>query len=134
MESGINGGKAFQVEIVSKQKCVIGQLDIKDSRYHSDCLDLPKLLFKLLGHGWIDSSLAEKEIAGRLWIPCLRKEEIEQLFRSAPLAKIREDIWKAIRYWDDVRIVQPDSGSLPFPEGEVFFETDEWRLSEIDFK
>lgn len=75
--------------------------------------------------------MAEKEKAGRLWLPCLKKEEIEQLFRSDPLAKIKDEIWRKITYWDDVQLVPPDSESLPHPEGEVFFEADEWLLMEI---
>lgn len=127
-ESGPRDGQLYQVEFKKEVNCLIGQLGNADSKNHPDCQKLPKLLFKLLGQGWIDGSLAGKEESGRLWIPCLRKEEVELLFHSEPLAIIKDRVWDEISYWNDVRIVSLDAASLPYPQGEIFIEADEWNL------
>lgn len=127
-ESGLRDGQLYQVEFKKEVNCLIGQLGNVDSKNHPDCQKLPKLLFKLLGQGWIDASLAEKEESGRLGIPCLRKEEVELLFHSESLALIRDQVWDEISYWTDVRIVSPDAALLPYPHGEIFIEAEEWNL------
>lgn len=125
-------GRVFKVEIPQSTRCLIGQLELEDSKYHPECRSLPDLIFRLLGQDWLDGSLKSKQAAGRLWMPCLAKAEVEGLFHEEPLSRHRQDVWEAIRYWQDVRTFAPDSPMLPFPKGEVFFEADEWRLVGID--
>ena len=78
-ESGHDQGSVFRVGLEGRYKLcqVIG---INDSKYHPDCKNLRKLLFKLFGQEWIDGKLADKEGFGKLWIPCLTKKEIYSIF------------------------------------------------------
>lgn len=94
----------------------------KDSKEHPEYKSLPKLLLKCLGQAWIDSSLSEKQDAGRLWIPCLAAVEVEHLFESVPILKgIKNQAWKAIEYWDKVIKVE-STEKIPDVSGELFFE------------
>ncbi len=106
---------------------MVAQIPVKDSRYHEECRVLPRLLLRLLGQEWLDAQLLEKEAAGRLWMPVLTTEEVDILFQQDPLARIRGQVQRAIRYWDDAQFV-PIGGPVPFPEGELFFVADEWYL------
>ena len=86
-------------------------------------------MLKKLGQKWIDRDLDLKTDAGRLWMPCLRKEEVDALFDEADvLKKIRREIYDAITYWDDVLLVRPGE-PLSDQKGEIFFEAfDGYRL------
>ena len=44
-------------------------------------------MLKKLGQKWIDRDLDLKTDAGRLWMPCLRKEEVDALFDEADVLK-----------------------------------------------
>ena len=47
---------------------------------------------------------------------------MDAIFQSSKkLAAIREELFEAICYWDDVHIVD-DLNNLPGDEGEIFFE------------
>ena len=127
-ESGPKAGRLYRVEFPNGARPLIGQLSARDSKLHPDRDILPRLLVERLPDGWIDGSMEKKANAGRLWMPCLRGEEVERLFCSSPLSDCREEIWKSITYWEEVKIVPAHSDSWPYPEGEVFFEADEWIL------
>ena len=125
LESGPKGGQAYRVEL--REASRIAQVDVRDSRDHNDCKSLTRLLTQLLGQPWLDGVMSVKQDAGRLFIPCLTKAEIDDLFSASPLANARADMWFAIRYWEDVRLVQAFE-PWPFENGEVFFTADQWRL------
>jgi len=94
----------------------------EDSRYHPDCRKLKEALLRKLGQSWIDGDLAQKTAIGRLWMPCLRKDEVDSLFESVEtLQHIRDEIFGGITYWNDVVLLK-ESDSLPDETGEVFFE------------
>jgi hypothetical protein len=94
----------------------------EDSKYHSDCRKLREILLNKLGQSWIDGTLAQKKAIGRLWMPCLRKEEVDSLFESVEtLHQIRDEIFSGITYWNDIVLLK-ESDSLPDERGEVFFE------------
>ncbi|NTV13136.1 MAG: hypothetical protein HGA96_04275 [Desulfobulbaceae bacterium] len=115
--------RTYQVEFSGGYK--LCQLAIhEDSKCHPDCKDLPELLFGQLGQEWIDADLLSKTEIGRLWIPCLDKNEVESIFaESARLASIRNQVFAAITYWDDILLI--DDVAVPCAlnnTGEVFFE------------
>lgn len=130
---GAPKGQVYRVEIKStgSKICQIRQVD---ARFHRDVELLPKLmagaLKALLRSEWINRPLVEKHSVAGLWAPCLLKEEVEGLFASAELAPHRQKVWDAIEFWTDVRLVLP-SETLPFPEGEVFFQADEYYLHSV---
>jgi hypothetical protein len=75
-----------------------------------------------LGQNWIDAKLSKKEALGRLWIPCLTKNEMNYLFgTNEMLREIKDDVYNAITYWNDVVLIK-NGMDLPDPEGEMFFE------------
>ena len=81
-----------------------------DSKEHPECKTLPKLLAKLLGQPWMMAPLAEKTAAGRIWMPCLMKAEVESFFESVEaLHQIRNEMWEAVNYWKCVvKLAAPD--------------------------
>ena len=66
--------------------------------------------------------MEEKTAAGRLWMPCLTRSEVSQLFADVTeLRLIRDELASSIRYWNDVQLLDPADPKLD-PEGEIFFE------------
>lgn len=120
-ESGRKDSEVFLVEFTGRFR--LAQVaGYEDSKKHPDCRNLRDRIQKILGQAWIDASMAEKEKAGRLWMPCLRKEEVELLFAEVEVLKrSRDEIFNAITYWDDVVLVNKGEG-LPDSIGELFFE------------
>lgn len=125
VKSGPAGGQVFRVDMQGPAN--VAQVCVSDSRDHRECKSLSRILKELLGQNWIDADLHVKQDAGRLYIPGLSKAEIDQLFAAGVLSQLRQRVWEAIRYWDDVRIVGPNE-SWPSPDGEVFFVADQWAL------
>lgn len=125
-ESAQNKGKVFTVE--PKGHAVLAQIPQKDAKFHPDCTDVKRKLANLMMRkGWIDLPMEEKRIIAPLWAPCLLKEEVEELFNIEPLKSIRDEMWDSITFWNSVKIFK-FGDKLPYEEGEVFFEADEWLL------
>lgn len=116
---GAGNGIVYEVELIGD--FLIAQTKIEDARYHPDCISLPKLILEKLGQSWIDSSLEEKKEIGQLWIPCLKKQEIDTLFQSPLISHLMPSIWEAITYWDGASNFD-DLYKLSQHSGEIFFE------------
>jgi hypothetical protein len=73
------------------------------------------------------------EASGGVLIPCLKKDEIERLFnQSAKLRLIKDEIFAAIQYWNDVSIIHKE-GDISDKKGELFFEPiDGYTLCGVD--
>lgn len=128
---------AYRVSLLGNYKLcqLIGNKDFKnneDSKYHKDCSKIRGLLFSKLGQPWFDSDLYVKSDIGRLWMPCLRKDEVDTLFEKTDvLRRIRQEIYDAITYWDDVVLIRKGE-PIPDKKGEIFFEAvDGYLLSPI---
>ena len=108
----------------------------KDSKFHPDCKPskdhperkpLKKTLLELLGVStndstWREASLVDKTEIGRLWIPGLTKNQVEDLFQNVTqLQEIRDSIFGKVTYWNDVQLLTEEAEIDQ--EGEVFFET-----------
>lgn len=120
-ELGPEDGTIYRVELKGKYKLCQVQ-GYEDSRYHPDCKKLRRLLFKTFGQHWIGGKLKDKEEFGKLWIPCLTGDEMNHLFGSnEKLRKIRDGVYNAITYWNDVELIK-NNMPLPDPIGELFFE------------
>ena len=126
VRSGPSGGYAFRVDI--RGAAIVAQVSLADSRDHHECRSLCRMLKKLLGQNWIDADLHVKQEAGPLYIPCLSKAEIEELFSGGALSRAREEVWNAIHYWENVHLVGPKE-AWPQPDGEVFFVADQGSLT-----
>jgi hypothetical protein len=111
----------YQIDITSEIK--VGQLNgYRDSRDHPEAVAIPILLYERLGTDWIGSPMEDKEAAGRLWLPCLSKAEVDRLFADVnALRLIRDEVMSSVRYWNDVQLLDPSNLRLD-PEGEIFFE------------
>jgi hypothetical protein len=100
----------------------------KDSKYHPECHSLNKALQKKLGMSgrnanWVNKSLADKTTIGRLWMPGLSKEQVEELFTDViQLSEIKSEIYEMIKYWDNVMLIRQEN--ICDPQGELFFESD----------
>lgn len=130
---GVKKGQAYRVEIKSAAPKIC-QIRLPDAREHRDIEHLPRLLTraltKLMRSEWINRPLAEKLNVASLWAPCLSSEEVDALFATPELAPHRQTVWDSITFWNDVRLVLPDE-KLPFHEGEVFFQADEYHLHSL---
>ncbi len=122
--SGPQGGKVWRVSFPGRfTLCQVR--GFRDSKDHPECKSLPKLLLKELGKTWTGLPLSQKRPAGQLWIPCLSKLEVDQLFGELPeLQRIRERIVEAIDYWNQAVLIE-DPVELPDAEGEVFFTAED---------
>lgn len=116
-----NGGTVYTVGFKGKYNlCQVK--GYWDSKKHPDCKKLRNLLFDIFGQDWIDSDIKVKEDFGKLWIPCLTKNDMNKLFGSnEKLREIRDEIYNAITYWNDVVLIK-NGENLPDPEGEIVFE------------
>ena len=122
LECGSGDGMVFQVELQGKfNLCQVSKY--VDSKKHPDCKELRQLLFrKLLHPNWADETMEEKEEVGRIFLPCLTKDEMELLFRDVKeLREIRDQLYDAITYWDDVAILSKET-EISDDQGEIFFE------------
>ena len=124
LKTGPAGGHACRLELSGD--FVIAQIHVKESKKHTECESLRKLLFGLLGQSWLEAPLKARQHAGRLFIPCLKAAEVEHIFSRRPLAAIRDQMWEAIHYWDEADLIEGTDSRL-HPTGEVFFEADTWR-------
>ena len=125
------GGTAYAVELKGSYK--LCQLrGIEDSRYHFDCKKLKKRLLTLLKEetkkDWISLPLKEKKEIGNLWIPCLTKKDIEELFNNNKiLNQIKNKIFDAIEYWNHVVLIKDDPSDID-SKGELFFQANDGYL------
>ncbi len=131
-KSGAKGGTVFRVEFQGEFK-LCQTKDLEDSKFHAECDSLKKLLFKLLKTDWLNEKLEEKVKLGRLWMPCVTKDEMNYLFGSVEqLRKVRDEAFNSIRYWDEVVLVAKNA-TLPYGFAELFFEAKEgYYLRQID--
>ena len=119
--SGPKGGTVYRVKFKGKYR--LCQLEgYSDSKDHQECKLLRKLLFDLFGQEWIDGKLTYKQEFGKLWIPCLSKDDMNHLFgANEKLRELRDEIYNSINYWDDVVLIK-DGKPIPDEKGELFFE------------
>jgi hypothetical protein len=124
VKQGPENGRIYRLEFVGEYKMC--QLKgYANSKKHPECISLPIFLYEKLGDEWINRSLAQKSEAGRLWLPCLSKVEVDSLFgKIAVLHRMRKELLNKIRYWNDVVSVDISNPSIDH-EGEIFFETSE---------
>lgn len=120
-----NNGVIYAVEPLGE--CLLVQIREQDARKHGDCEKLPKTLISMLGEGWADKPVEEKNPIAALWAPCLTKQEVEGLFEIEPLASIREKIWGSVTFWETAKVFAFGE-PLPFEEGEIFLEATEYAL------
>lgn len=123
------GTRAYRVEFAGRYRlCQVRGYE--DSKDHPEVKTLRRLLLQKFGKEWPGESLRHKVDpdgsgyagVGRLFIPCLSKDEVEQIFReNTLLGSIRDEIRCTIRYWAAVCLLQPGE-AVPDPRGEIFFE------------
>jgi hypothetical protein len=129
--SGRKDSQAFRVKFVGCYR--LAQIrGMDDAKKHGDCRQLRNLILKKLDQGWLDGGMREKEKAGRLWLPCLTRDEVEALLTEVEVLKpIRNEIWDAITFWNDVVLIKEGSPA-PDPIGEFFFEAEDgYQLTPI---
>jgi hypothetical protein len=120
-QHGPERGRVYRIALRGTHK--ICQLKgYRNSKDHPECKVLPIFLYDKLGSDWIKGSLTLKQDAGRLWLPCLARPDVDLLFDEVPVLRdLREELRERIRYWEDVRLLDP-AAPLIDPEGELFFE------------
>jgi len=123
-----DNGVIYAVEPLGE--CLLAQIKEEDARCHDDCRKLPRTLIRLLGEGWADKPVEEKNSIAAIWVPCLTKQEVEGLFETEPLASIRQEIWDSITFWETTEVLT-SLEPLPFEKGEIFLEASEFFLKAL---
>jgi hypothetical protein len=119
-EHGPDGGEVYAVEFLG-DATICQVRGYGNSKHHPECIRLPIFLYERLGGDFLGASMEGKVDAGRLWLPCLTKEDVERvLAESSRLRDVRDELRDEVRYWDDVVLV--DSSSPCDPEDELFFD------------
>lgn len=122
-EHGPEGGEVYSVEFHG-DVTICQVRGYRDSRHHPECVKLPIFLYERLGGDFLAAAMDGKIDAGRLWLPCLTKEEVERvLAESSGLEDVRDELPAEVRYWDDVVLV--DGSTSLDPEDELFFDAPE---------
>lgn len=82
------------------------------------------------GANWLELDPQTKGQMGQLWLPCLRKQEIDSLFADNLLLQtIEEQLASMVSYWQDVELIDLHDDLLPDATAEIFFEAEEgYRL------
>ena len=98
-----------------------------DSKYHpessSTASEVIRLLDKSTNTWWPNLKRETKLKTGQLWMPCLTKNEVDELFATVPeLQAIRSEVISKVRYWEDVEPLDLQTSHLPDEKGEIFFE------------
>lgn len=125
---GAIGGRVYSVDVTGASVAQIAQ---QDAREHPEVKKLSRFMTSLLKQSWLDGPAITKIPEALLWAPCLTQAEVEWIFTSERLAPERDNVWKAIEFWNEARLVE-SCAELPFPEGEIFFEAETWSLLPID--
>jgi len=120
-KQGPPNGEVYRIEFPGRFR--ICQLkEYQDATHHPECISLSVALFEKLGNGWLKSSMQSKDEAGRLWLPVLKKEEVDALFEQVQiLSEYREELRASIHFWEDVELIDPEHPRIN-EENELFFE------------
>ena len=122
-EHGPDGGEVYAVELHG-DATICQVRGYRNSKHHPECVRLPIFLYERLGGDFLAASMEGKVDAGRLWLPCLTKDDVERvLAESSGLRGVRDDLRGEVRYWDDVVLV--DDSSTCDPDDELFFDAPE---------
>ena len=115
----LENGNIYVVEPIGTY--TLAQLvNYEDSKNHPEVFSLRDKIFELISPEWAGSSLEQKREVGKLFIPCLSKPEMEELFTSSTfLPTIKDEIKAVVRYWNDVELVNINQG-FKNDTGEVF--------------
>lgn len=120
-EHGPEGGRVYAVEFHG-DVTICQVRGYRNSKHHPECVRLPIFLYERLGGTFLAAAMERKVDAGRLWLPCLTKADVERvLAESSELRGLRDALLGEVRYWDDVVLID---GSSPLidPEDELFFD------------
>lgn len=121
LKSGAQGAHVYEVEFAGE---FIGAqtVGLEDSKFHPECRTLRRLLLDKLKQPWVDAGMDEKALPGRLWMPCLKKAEVQLVLDMGEQQGFWSvaEIAEAVRYWDTIQKIE-DPDILPDPCGEVFF-------------
>jgi len=100
-----------------------------DAREHPDRKDLRSPLFEQLGgkFDWSSKPLGQKRPISELFQPCLTAGEVDRIFdASEELRSHKDEIRRAVTYWEDLELIEPDSLEdqeiADEEKGEIIFE------------
>lgn len=99
----------------------VAHLTVTDARFHPDISNLLRYLPSAINTDFADLSLQEKQQYAPLFMPGVKKAELEKFFTTSPhLEQTATGIRDISRFWLDARLsIQPDN------DGEMFFEISE---------
>lgn len=107
------------VELQGKSKAV--QLtNYQDAKLHPDVRILQKTVLNYLGQDWLEADIENKALAGKLFIPLLSKDEIDDILDTAQMRDLKDIILKESQFWGDVSIINDET---VLTDGELFFHS-----------
>ncbi|HLP61408.1 MAG TPA: hypothetical protein VK186_21380 [Candidatus Deferrimicrobium sp.] len=120
-EDGPEGGTVFLVKFKNRVK-VCQLTGTKDSKYHRDIGLFNKLMPSIVEQLSIKEKIVYEKELEILSTPCLTKNDIDALFEKFEILKeLRDEIYTAITYWDDVKLIK-DVNNILDEKGEIFFQ------------
>jgi hypothetical protein len=100
--------------------------DYQDAKLHPDIKVLQRAVMGFLGQDWLEGHYGQKLFSGRLFFPCLSKEEVDEILNDQDMFELRDLIIEKSTFWNDVFIVDED---YELTDGELFFHSkDGYRL------
>jgi len=115
-------------------RVVIAQVPQTDARYHPDVKKLPKAIFAQLGAEWTELPANRRSELASLFLPVILAEEVDAALSGFERGhELRAIICKTSTFWSEAKLVSSDASTLPYAEGEIFFEAlDGYRLNHIN--
>lgn len=124
-------GSQRLVQLHFQPAAAVVQLAETDARLHPDCTRLRKHLLALLDQhctvpaypNWASQPLHLKQSAAALFLPAVSRAELHELLGpGGPLGVLAEELRPLITLWQTAQVVYPATGTLPYADGEVFFQ------------
>ena len=115
-KSAKEGSLPYKVEF--KGRCALGQLmGWEDSKYHPECTKLKSTFLDKIGKNWVNYSMQEKAEVGKLFMPCLTKEEVNYLFETVETLK-NIHFYNNVSYLVD-KILLNFSNDIHYPSNQI---------------
>ena len=109
------------VELIGDSKAV--QLkNFEDAKLHTDIRLLQKVVMNYLGQDWLEDTIDIKSVAGRLFIPLLSKDEVDDILDTVKMRDLKELLIDNSTFWSDVFVVDEE---YQLTNGELFFHSND---------
>ena len=104
----------------------IAQIENVDAKFYKDVKTLPKC-FLDINKNWTDFSVNEKLPLGKLFMPCLTRDEVEEVLSLPEHMEYYTKLKLALTFWTNAKLI---TDKLLYEQGEIFFEYSAYTIEE----